>query len=60
MSDDFQMDITDIMLTKQQQLKSKSKLGADLSESFPVKSLSEITHGVDESAMDLAMDSVKP
>ena len=60
LTDEFQMDITDIMLTKQQQLKSKSKLGADLSDSitFPVKSLPDVIHGVDESAMDLAMDSV--
>lgn len=54
------MDITDIMLTKQQK-SLKSKMCQDLSDSlaFPTvsKSGADVSAG-DESAMDLAMDSV--
>jgi hypothetical protein len=76
LTEEFQIDITDIMLTKQHQQKSKqsSKQINDLSDSiaFPiVKSIQQTTtsagvgsgtagdlSGCDESAMDLATDSV--
>ena len=59
LSDEFQMDITDIMLAKQQQKSSKtSKLCADVSDSYQTNKNPTETSVNEESAMDLAMDSV--
>lgn len=60
LSDEFQMDITDIMLAKQQQQKStkSSKLGSEISDSFQAGKNAADTSAAEELAMDLAMDSV--